>query len=290
MLIAAQLNEAGIHLHDRGHLGLARLAYGAASFFAPAWSAPWFNRGLIAKHQKRWDDCRALNRRATELAPNDPPAWWNLGIAATALADWETARRAWSAYGIEVPDGEGAIEMDLGVVAIRLQPDDLGEVVWCRRLDPARARILSVPIPESGRGCGDTVLHDGASRGSRVVEGNEVPVFDELALLEPGRLRTFAVRITASARADVGELENAATEGEIAFEDWHSSLRWICRQCSEGTPHEHERAVEDAWEPERTVGVAAPTEETVRTLLEAWAGRGPGRAVASVECVLRRDS
>jgi hypothetical protein len=178
----------------------------------------------MAKFQRRWRDCRAFNERAVELDPNDPPSWWNLGIAATALADWETARRAWSSYGIQVPAGTGPIDMELGAVPIRLSPVVHPEVVWCRRLDPARAVVRSVPTPDCGRGCGDTVLHDGAANGHRLLDGREVPVFDELELLAPGRLHTFSVRVVAPAQADVKELESLSIDHELMVEDWDSSI------------------------------------------------------------------
>ncbi len=194
----------------------------------------------------------------------NPPAWWNLGIAATALQDWETAREAWSRYGIDVPDGSGPIEMDLGAVPIRVSPAQHPEVVWCRRIDPARAVVRSVPTAASGRGCGDTVLHDGAANGHRMHGGREVPVFDELELLAPGGLHTFAVKLIAPTRADLEAFESLSVDDELVVEDWASSIEWLCKKCSEGTPHEHapQPSEEEVWKPERTVGVAARSEAT----------------------------
>ena len=45
--------------------------------------------------------CAATN--AAKLDPADEAAWWNTGIAATALGEWATARLAWQAFGIELP-------------------------------------------------------------------------------------------------------------------------------------------------------------------------------------------
>ncbi len=68
---AELMNELGGVCPDRGHLACARLAYAGASVLAPGSSVPWFNRGLVAKHQRRWEDSRAFNRRAAALAPNE---------------------------------------------------------------------------------------------------------------------------------------------------------------------------------------------------------------------------
>jgi hypothetical protein len=287
VVFADLTNELGRFLQARGSLSAARATYAAASSLAPGWPVPWFNRGLIAKFERRWADCRAFNLRASELDPNSPPAWWNLGIAATALGDWETARTAWSRYGIDVPEGSGPLDMALGAVPIRVSPLEHPEVVWCDRLDPARAVIRSVPTPESGRGVGDTVLHDGEPKGSRRLSGRDVPVFDELQLLAPGRLHTFAARLFVPTPQDMEELE-CSLQDDVAIEDWHSSIRWLCRECSEGVPHEDHEEPSEPWRSERTVGLAAASDEATRTVLLTWADGGRGREVRAIECVLRR--
>lgn len=157
-----------------------------------------------------------------------------------------------------MPEGAGPIDMNLGLVPIRVSPASNPEVLWCRRLDPARALIRSVPMAESGRGYGDLVLHDGEPKGTRSVQGREVPVFDELQLLTPGRLHTFRVTITAPTPADLDELDASTVDDELQIEDWSSSIRWLCKSCSEGSPHEHCGGQEDdGWQEERLLGGSA---------------------------------
>jgi tetratricopeptide (TPR) repeat protein len=96
---------------------------------------PWYNLGLVRKHQRRWPESLSCNLRAAALDPTDEAAWWNAGIAATALGEWATARRAWAAFGIELPPDDGEITMRLGPTPIRLNADGNGEVVWCARID-----------------------------------------------------------------------------------------------------------------------------------------------------------
>lgn len=87
-------------------------------------SGRWFDLGLIAKWRHRWADCIEFNRRATSLAPpNEPagnPAYWNAGIATTALRDWATARWAWRSFGIPISDGDRPIEENFGLGVVRL--------------------------------------------------------------------------------------------------------------------------------------------------------------------------
>src|SRR5579862_2444045 len=105
---------------------------------------------------RRSAEAAQFNERALTCEPAGEEAYWNLGIAATALG------------------------MGLGLVPIRLDPDGNGEVVWCDRLDPARALIRNVPTLESGFREGDIVLHDGEPKGKRELNGKFVSVFNAL--------------------------------------------------------------------------------------------------------------
>jgi tetratricopeptide (TPR) repeat protein len=134
--ISSISNGIGLWLLDRRWNRAARMSYAVAVFFEHRNASAWYNRGLIAKFEARWADSLAFNRRATELDPANGAAWWNLGIAATAMADWPTARHAWSGFGVDVPGGDGPLAMNLGAVPIRLSPQANAEVVWARRIAP----------------------------------------------------------------------------------------------------------------------------------------------------------
>lgn len=282
---AEKLNAKGLELKDAGDIEGAERLYTKALEKKPSWSVPWFNLGLLHKRRRAWADSLRFNRTATELDPEDEAAWWNLGIAATALSDWETARAAWMGFGIDIPEGEGPVHMDLGMVPIRLDPESRGEVVWCQRIDPARAIIRSIPLPESHRHFGDTVLHDGEPRGTRILDGKEVPVFDEIQLLDPSSLATYSAEVDAPASQDIEELADLAFQTQMSVEDW-STIRYICRACSEGSAGEHEYCAEASWTEERIVGIAAPDLSTVRSLLTDWAESGDGREFHALECEL----
>jgi hypothetical protein len=284
--LAHPINEVGRAFDRRGQLRIADFTYAVAARIAPGWDAPWFNRGILAKAGRKWPECRRYNLRATDLDPSFSPAWWNLGIAATALGDWPLARQAWSRYGVEVPPGEGPLELNLGPVPIRLAPDSAGEVVWCRRIDPARAIIANVPLPDCDRTFGDIVLHDGEPKGRRIRAGREVPVFNELELLTPSSFCTFQAHVTARDADSAQALEMSALPGQVAIEDW-STIRLICTACSQGIPHEH-KAPDTTWNPERRFGIAAESEAIAMERLQYWTKGGEGRSLRSLECVLAR--
>ena len=56
----------------------------------PSLYGAWFDLGLVHKWRREWSECLACNRRAAEFLPSDEtgdPAYWNAGIAATAIED-----------------------------------------------------------------------------------------------------------------------------------------------------------------------------------------------------------
>ncbi|MBA2706332.1 MAG: tetratricopeptide repeat protein [Gemmatimonadaceae bacterium] len=130
MRTSEELVANGLGLEERGDRAGAKLAYKAAIKNSPEWSVPYFNLGLLFKQEGRWQDSLEVNQEVVRLAPEDAGAWWNLGIAATALANWTEARRAWTACGLTPPPGDGAPDFHFGTTPVRLDPDGVAEVVW----------------------------------------------------------------------------------------------------------------------------------------------------------------
>jgi tetratricopeptide (TPR) repeat protein len=128
-------SRAGALIDDRQFAEAVEPA-GEACRLRPEWSAAWWNYSVALKHARRWADCLAACDRAIELDPDDADRMhWNAGIAATALGNWDRARAAWTAAGIDVPPGSGALEMKIGMGAVRISPDDQKEVVYVDELD-----------------------------------------------------------------------------------------------------------------------------------------------------------
>ncbi|MEU4171134.1 hypothetical protein AB0F46_30170 [Streptomyces sp. NPDC026665] len=274
-----------------------------AADLEPWLSESWFNLALLHKFRHDWEQARAAGLRAVALLDRETgaPDWWNVGIAATALQDWPLARRSWQAYGLRVPGGAAVsgepVGMDLGSAAVRLSPEGEAEVVWGRRLDPARVEVLSIPLPSSGRRWGEVVLHDGVPHGERTTAaGHAYPVFDEIELWAPSPVPTWVVLLEAATEEDRDALERLAADAGFAAEDWSSSVRLLCRMCSESRmpsdegdeehldPHDHSepghpgplghRTDGQLWVPERECGLAAPA-SLVRGLLDGWVADSP---------------
>jgi hypothetical protein len=248
--------------------------------------AGWaFDLALAHKFRRDWPAAVAAGRQAAELAPpgEEEPVWWNLGIAATAVRDWPLARLAWQRYGLSLPPGDGPVLADLGVTPVRLQTRAGAEVVWCRRLDPARGRVESVPVEGSGRRWGEIVLHDGVPSGERVVDGDSYPVFDEIELWEPSAVPVQAVDLRVAGPEDVAALAELAGSAGAAAESW-DTVRHLCAACSEGTAegaggpgHEHGT---DEKAGRCRVGIAASA-ELAGELLARWIRAAPAHRGAS---------
>jgi tetratricopeptide (TPR) repeat protein len=231
----------------------------------------WYDAALAHKFLRNWAKAYELGREAAARAKpgTEDPAYWNLGIAATIMEDWATARDAWRAYGLTIPDGDGEIEANFGSTPIRLE---CGEVVWARRLCPTRARVLNVPTPESGRRFGEVVVHDGAPNGERTVNGQTFPVFDELLLFRASALPTSTVEVAAGTPEDVVALAALFEEHGYAAEP-ASGVRTICACCSEGSvAQDQDHQVAGGQQ----VHVAAPVEQ-IPALLDRWCAAAPER-------------
>jgi len=279
---AEKLNAKGVALEEKSCHTEAEKLYLRAIRADRTWSVPWYNLGLLAKRQRRWQESAKLNQEALIRDPSDEASWWNLGIASTALGDWEEARRAWRGFGLDIPDGHGPLDLDLGWTPIRINPTDCGEVVWAHRIDPARARLRSVPFGESGHCFDDLILHDGVPNGYRLVDDRQVAVFDELELLTVSRFSTYAVTCRVTDPADTEALEELATERDLFAEDWDRTVRILCKECSEGIPHECHSSEAKQWKAERRIGVAAVREKDVQSLLEDWSLSRKGIEVLDV--------
>jgi len=191
---------------------------------------------------------------------------------ALALGDWAEARRAWAKYDIECPPGDGAPEFDWGSTPVRLEPDGQGEVVWARRLDPARARIENVPLPTSPFRWGDVVLTDGAEEGQRIVDGRVYSVFNVLQRLAPSGFRTFVIEIATSQQEALDALEACATRLGGTAEGWGTSTRILCAACSRGLPHEHD---DDGAPAHPHWGLAARDHDHAEMIVNQWLADTP---------------
>lgn len=286
-LRAEIINDRARKLQEQGKLQEAIALFQEASALAPKWSVPLYNLGLLFKNERNWQECLEYNRRATALDAKNQAAWWNLGIAATALSRWDIARAAWRGFGVDVPQGDGPVDLPCGFCPIRLDPHGNAEVVWASRIDPARAVLDSIPFPESKHRWKDVVLNDGAPNGYRKYQGQDVPVFNAIQLLEASPFGTYVARVKMPGeREDLARLAEVAGEQQGHAEDWTTSTRIICRACSEGRPHElHDQDMAPA-DGMHLIGIAARSRQHASEMLSAWESEREDIRVESLDDAL----
>lgn len=227
---ASRLNEQGRTRADVGDWDAALSLYRQAVQRAPEFEPAWFNMGLLHKQRGQWVEAADCNQRAAALGGGEgDPAWWNLGIAATALRRWAVARHAWRRFGITVPEGDGELDMDLGPCPVRIDPDGSAEVVWGKRIDPARVVVMNVPTSASGHRWKDVVLHDGAPNGERQAWGRVFGVVDELERWQPSEIPTMQAEVTVTSGEDAEALSTMFDQAGYAAQDWTASIRALCQ-------------------------------------------------------------
>jgi hypothetical protein len=224
----------------------------------------WFDAALAFKFLRDWRKAYELGKEAAARAPRNEqdPAFWNLGIAATVVGDWSTARDAWSGYGIELPPGDGEIVADLGMTRYgSALPTDRR---WCGPTGCVRRGRGYSPCrrPRS------TIRRGSAARRRTqrraIVNGRRYPVFDELMPFTPSDLATLAVTVTGSTAGDVEALLGVFQEVNLGAE-LLSSGELLCRCCSEGS-----RTLGRAVEGGRQTVFIAASEARAAELLDRW--------------------
>jgi hypothetical protein len=234
------------------------------------WSTPHYNLGLIYKYRCDWERSYYHNKRAVTLRPEDKDYHWNMGIAATMLKDWKLARQCWNVFGMtyEIIDQDTA--GNIGRAPIRINPGTKGEVVWSTRLCPARAEINNIPYPESEHRYKDIVLNDGAANGYRLLGGKEYPVFDEIQHLVKSVYQTFTIKCKLPDLKLFTMLCERCEQADIETENWTTSVRILCRKCSEGKPHEHHDHDLEKTSDEYLLAFASTSTKKLKAVLDAW--------------------
>jgi hypothetical protein len=166
---------------------------------------------------------------------------------------------------------------------VRLKPSGSDEVVWGQRIDPARIRVLNVPLASSERRYGDILINDGAPAGTRVSDGEEYPVFDELGLWKLSSHSTFEVEIVMPNQHAMQGLEEKCEQNNMWVEDW-GTIRTLCAVCSRGNPGEHVCTSEET--SQNKFGFAATSEISLRRVLSGWADVEVGVGIGDVKLVV----
>lgn len=109
----------------------------------------------------------------------------------------------------------------------------------------------------------------------------EYPVFNVLEMFEPSHYSTVIVSVNIDRDEDLDRPEELFSDTPHEFEDWTTNIRNICRQCSEGIPHDHhDRDLTDEQLSDKTLGVAAYEGQSVVNVFEVWQRESGGKLIA----------
>jgi hypothetical protein len=113
-------------------------------------------------------------------------------------------------------------------------------------------------------------LHDGAPVGQRTYEGREYSVFNALELFHASRYGTYELTLARRLRATWKRWRTSAAKPVWPTEDWSSSVRMLCKACSEGRPHEyHDSDAEDGtWRVTRRIALSFDSQ--IESVLDSW--------------------
>ena len=221
-LVKGALARGPAFAGDLGHLFLdwrlfeaADPLIRAAAAAHPGDTALRFNLGVVHKLAGEWAAARDCFSLVLRHHGDDKATRWNLGVVCTALADWAGARSAWTALGFTLPPGEG----DFGSPGEPTAVDLDSEVVWGRRLCPARVELRTLPMTPDGANFGDVLLIDGVALAQTAYpDGSEGPILPALAVIKRAGTRTHQVTVDSPGRArDMAERLN---QRGVPAADW----------------------------------------------------------------------
>lgn len=270
---AEQLYRLVVEYDRRGDVYNAVKLCKRLARLAPDWSVPFAFLSRTYRSRMEWKPTFHYCLKAVEHNNFDENLWETLGIAATALGEWETARYAWNQLGFHFKPSAEALHLDLGLVPVRLNPTTQPEIVAARRIDPVRARIESIPQPSSGRRYKDLILVENKQNpiGNFYLQNKKLPIHNELQLLKSSNWFTYSVLLHTSSQADVDTLANLCLSANLGFDNWSNATRFFQPNIHRSVAEYFDQAIFGKQEREVfLIAMAAKQLREVEAVLESW--------------------
>ena len=234
----------------------------------PRYAPPYLLLGRIYHERQEWKPCLYYHERYATLQPHAAEVWPYIGLAATALRQWRTARAAWNRLGHELPLSMRPVRLAPAMVGVSCKYRGRREILWARRLDPVRAELLSLPQLPTGLNYGDTVLFDLQKIGDRMLPAGRVPIYPFLEQTEQRFYRTHRVRLYTESADPLAVLERLCREAQLGFDNWSAATRQVSgKGLTEYYGNELLQATEHILP---LVGIAVRRPDQLHEVLEAW--------------------
>ena len=215
-----------------------------------------FHLMICAKMNGNWEEANKWltcldQHRVNPDAPRDPAVEWNRGLIAVVNRNWPEARHAWKHVGFSFPVEEKGEEEDyatageLSPVRLKMTLDEVeasggklpkSEVVWGRRIGPARIELSGLPYFHPRFRCGDILLVDGVREGQVDFNGQSYPVVPALETWAPSpgeTLRFYGRQTMVQHVIALDELAQRLGEAGWPIANW---TRLVRRESAEGEP------------------------------------------------------
>lgn len=270
---AEQLYRLVVEYDRRGDVYNAVKLCKRLARMAPDWSVPFAFLSRTYRSRMEWKPTFHYCLKAVEHNAFDENLWETLGIAATALGEWETARYAWNQLGFHFKPSTEALHLDLGIMPVRLNPSTQPEIVAARQIDPVRCVIESIPQPSSGRRYKDLILVENKPNPTGIfyLQNKKLPIHDELQLLKSSNWLTYSVLLHTSSQADVDTLANLCLSANLGFDNWSNATRFFQPNLHRNVAEYFDQTVFGKQEREVfLVAMAAKQPAEVEAVLESW--------------------
>ena len=240
---------------------------------APEWSLPYHFLSIFYRGRNEWKPSFYYSQKAVEINPEDKTARHILATAATALRRWKIAREAWNELGFDFKKSEKALDLDLGLIPVCINVKTKPEIVWARQIDPARARIESIPQPSSDHRWREEILIDNQPMAHRTLRGKRLPIYAELERVRLSPFQTYAVILETGQQKDVDILDGLCIDADVGFDNWSKATRQFWRRNREVLPEFFgaeifSRAHTDT--PYSLIALSAKNNFEVKEVLYAW--------------------
>jgi tetratricopeptide (TPR) repeat protein len=167
-----------------------------------------------------WADALAqLDIAVDELEPGN--ADWDRITAATVLGRWTTVRTAAARLGMHLPgEGDEPIELELGLIRCEfVEASGRRERYWARRSSPCGARIIEIAMPGDPQHFRDRVVFEPVDLEGHARERDDHrPCYEVVAIVEPGRYRSFLLRGFDPGAERFEALRTAVRDAGFGFE------------------------------------------------------------------------
>jgi len=261
-----QLYKRALEYDRAGDIYNAVKLYKKIGKVCPQWFPPFERLGLLYKYRQDWKAALYYSKKTVALNPSNQNAWWDLGIAATAMKRWRIAKSVWSKFGM--PNKKPAPS---GKASVRLSVGEKFEIVEVDLLDPARARITSIPFPGADRRYNDVVLYDRVVSGYYRSKEVKIPVYEELGLLKRSVYQTASCWLHNAGEQDVLKLEQLCHQYRLGFEVWSNAQLNSATAGSKKIPeYQHIEDLNPSGEEAVWVALAAKSPRQLRAVLDSW--------------------